>query len=154
MFQLWWCGKKSFWCRDLWVWFWRSQARGWGWAVFQTNMRNQCKGPPRNVDVCVQGNTKRPEWLEWREWVERLLDEVRECTGANCVKIFQNSPHKISFHHWNSSSLPLRVSTLSSGKGSCLIYCYVPHRPVLCLSLGWVFKYLNIQYNIQVNIQI
>jgi len=33
----------------------------------QAHVRNQGKGPTANVDVCTQGRTKRPEWLESRE---------------------------------------------------------------------------------------
>lgn len=33
----------------------------------QAHVRNQGKGPIENVDICTQGKTKRPEWLECRE---------------------------------------------------------------------------------------
>lgn len=39
------------------------------------------KCPTGNVDACIRGRTKRPEWLEWREWVEKVLGEVRVCGG-------------------------------------------------------------------------
>lgn len=40
--------------------------------AYQANLRNQGKGLTGNVDVRIQGRTKRPEWQEKREDVERM----------------------------------------------------------------------------------
>lgn len=108
--------------------------------AYQANLRNQGKGLTGNVDVRIQGRTKRPEWQEKREDVERMWGEVRVHRNKS-RGIFQNFPHSIFVHHSTCSSLPLRVSTPSSGIMFTLFIVILPETSAVP-STGWVFQRL------------